>query len=462
MKLSNGGMIGKLAILVMVALLLCVVLARIGWLVDERQSSQHDAVMNVAQSQAGAQTLLGPLLLRHCTERWQETSGSGADRKVTQESKDFVLGQEPGQLSVAGALNQEPRYRGLFKVNGYAGALQFDAQWPSLEDLQPPAPEHAGGTVRCEAPALMLATSDARGLRLATLKVAGRLAAVKPGTTLAAYPRGLHAELPAGLSLTEPLQVQLKLELAGTERFALVPAATATQLDITSDWPHPSFGGRFLPTRREISEQGFTAHWQVSELASSAGADVLAAKPIEGLGGKGDGMVDTLDFSMVDPVNPYVMSDRAIKYGLLFIVLSFVTVGLVEVLAGRRVHPLQYLQVGLALSVFFLLLLSLSEHLSFALSYGLAAAAVALLLGHYGAAMLGGRRQGLAFGVGIAALYGALYTLLTLEQTALLIGALLFFLVLAAVMVLTRRIDWYALGRNALASGEEAGPASAP
>jgi inner membrane protein len=248
-------------------------------------------------------------------------------------------------------------------------------------------------------------------------------------------------------ALDQPLQMKVKLQLAGTQRFALVPAAASTQMDLSSDWPHPSFGGRFLPTRREISDQGFKAQWLVSELASTAAADVLAGKPVTGLAGSGnEGIVDTLEFSMVDPVNPYVMSDRAIKYGLIFIVLTFVSVGLVELLSGRRVHPVQYLLVGLALSVFFLLLLSLSEHLSFELSYGLAAGAAALLLGHYGAAMLGGWRSGLVFGAGIAGLYAALYVLLSMEQAALVIGALLMFAVLAAVMTLTRKLDWYGLG----------------
>ena len=147
---------------------------------------------------------------------------------------------------------------------------------------------------------------------------------------------------------------------------------------------------------------------------------------------------------MIDPVNPYVMSDRAIKYGLLFIVLTFVSVGLLELLSGRRVHPLQYLLVGLAMTLFFLLLLSLSEHLSFALSYALAAGAAIGLLTFYGTSMLGARARGLGFGAWVGLLYAALFVLLNLEKAALLVGAVLLFALLAAVMALTRRIDWYA------------------
>lgn len=451
--MGSRATIWKLIILAAVTLLLSIVLLRIGWLVDERQQRQAEAVASVEQAQAGAQVLLGPLLLRHCTEEWDTVSGEGKERRVGIDRREFMLSAVPAQLRVGGALNQEPRYRGLFKVNGYAGRLQFDAQWASLEALQPPRPEHAGGRLQCGEPRVMLATSDARGLRAAELLRGEERLAVKPGTSHPTYARGLHAALP-GLALDAPLQLQLHLELAGTQSFALVPAAAATQLNLHSDWPHPSFGGRFLPSSREVGEQGFTAQWQLSELASTAAADVLRGEGIQGLGGKATSEIDTLQFALIDPVNPYVMSDRAIKYGLMFILLTFVCVGLVELLSGRRVHPVQYLFVGLALSVFFLLLLSLSEHLSFGLSYGLAAAAAVLLLGHYGAAMLGDWRRGAGFGAAIAGLYAALYALLNLEQAALVIGALLLFALLAAVMSLTRRFDWYALGAAATASAE--------
>ena len=432
--MGSRALLWKLIILAGVGLLLGVVLLRIGFLIDERQGRQREAVASVAQSQAGAQTLIGPLLLRHCTETWNAKEGEEGKR-------EFMLATAPDRLLLNGALNQEPRYRGLFKVNGYAGRLQLEAQWSGLAGLQPPLPRHGGGRLQCAEPVVMLAAGDARGLRGAELRRDGTAPlTVRPGTTHPVYKQGLHALLPAGAA-DAPLRLTLQLDLVGTQQFALVPAAAATQLSLRSDWPHPSFGGRFLPSRREVGEAGFSAQWQVSELASTAAADVLARRPVAEL--------DTLEFSMVDPVNPYVMSDRAIKYGLMFILLTFVCVGLVELLAGRRVHPVQYLLVGLALSVFFLLLLSLSEHLDFGLSYGLAAGAAVLLLACYGAAMLGGWGRGAGFGALIAALYAALYVLLRMEQTSLVIGALLLFAILAAVMTLTRRIDWYALGAGA-------------
>lgn len=149
--------------------------------------------------------------------------------------------------------------------------------------------------------------------------------------------------------------------------------------------------------------------------------------------------------AFIDPVNPYVLTDRATKYALLFIVLTFAGVALVEVLARRRVHPVQYALVGFALAIFYLLLLSLSEHVGFGPAYGVATTACVALLGFYAAHMLGSTRAGCVFGAGIAALYGLLWVLLRLEQTALLVGSGLLFCLLAAAMVATRKVDWYGM-----------------
>ncbi|WP_431100804.1 cell envelope integrity protein CreD [Roseateles noduli] len=464
----------KLVILGGVTLLLLLVLLRIGWLVDERQDRQRAAEASVAAAQAGPQVLLGPMVQRSCSEEWESVSGTGKDITKTPERRDFVLSAVPADLKVDGTLNQEQRERGLFKVNGYVGEVALQAQWASLGALIPVA-EHKG-KLSCEDPRVMVAVSDARGLRAVAVKRGAQALTVRPGTGHDSYPHGLHAQLP-DQALDQPLTLSFAIHLVGMTDFGIVPAASATQVKLRSDWPHPSFGGRFLPTSKRIDERGFEAQWQVTELATTAPRDVLAGfslpgverdpdagrayapNPVPGREGKSGIVADTLAFSMIDPVNPYVMSDRAIKYGLLFIVLTFVSVGLLELLSGRRVHPVQYLLVGLAMTLFFLLLLSLSEHLSFALSYAVAAGAAIGLLTFYGTAMLGAVRRGLGFGALVTVLYAALFVLLNLEKAALLVGASLLFAVLAAVMALTRRIDWYAPnGRTAdLPEAEPAG-----
>lgn len=461
----------KLAVLAVVTLLLCIVLGQIGGLAHERQWRQREATQNVEQSLAGAQALAGPLLVRACKESWTVPGAAGA--KDATESRDFWLVATPAKLEVVGGISPEVRKRGLFKVNTYAGQLKLEARWDNLAALVPKA-EHVGGRLACGDTAAMLALSDTRGIRTAELQRDGQTLPVRPGTTHPAFKGGLHAVM-TDLRTEEPLALSVRLGLVGSQRLGIVPSASDTQVSLQSSWPHPSFTGQFLPVEHQVGVSGFSARWQVSSLASTAVADLQAGKGLPELPRSAaayattdesiaaavsatpsatarDGL-DVLAVELIDPVNPYVMSDRAIKYGLMFIALTFVTVGLTELLTGRRVHPVQYLLVGLALSLFFLLLLSLSEHLPFVMAYLIAAGAAALVLTQYAAAMLGGWVRGLAFGGGIGLLYGALYVLLSREQTALVIGAVMLFAVLAAVMTVTRRMDWYRLGANSAVAG---------
>ena len=466
-------LLSKAIAITLVAAVLGMVLARIGFLVDERSERQDEALRSVQQSHAGAQTLLGPVLLQSCVEEWDSVSGEGKDRRMVVERREFALQATPTTLDATAKLRAEARYRGLFKVNGYNAHLTLDAQWPAAA-LPAATREHAGSRLGCTAPRLWLALGDVRGVRQAVVTVDGRPLEVRAGTGHGVYAQGLHVELPpeaANLDAprTAPLPVHVELDLVGTSRLALVPAAGDTHWQADSDWPHPSFGGRFLPLERTVRADGFTAQWRVSALASAATAQVLRGEPLcqsparrRGATGESydeDGLaaagmdptpkcLDSLDVAFIDPVNPYVLSDRATKYGMLFIALTFIALSLAEILAGprvRRVHPVQYGLVGLALTLFFLLLLSLSEHLSFALAYAIASAACVLLLGAYAVHALGGRREGLVFGIGLGGVYGLLYVLLQREQTALVIGSVGLFAAVAAVMWLTRRIDWYRL-----------------
>jgi inner membrane protein len=252
--------------------------------------------------------------------------------------------------------------------------------------------------------------------------------------------------------------------LLGTEQLAFSPIATESKVTLTADWPHPSFGGSFLPSRREVTDSGFTASWELSSLATSAStaftrqqrlcspgywgsSETYAASAARGHDDSGP-CLETMDTEFVNPVNVYSLSERATKYGILFVILTFVAVGLFEVMKKLRVHPVQYLLVGSALCSFFLLLISLSEHLGFATAYAIAASSCVALLAFYASHILGSIRRGLPFAIAISALYGLLYVLLQLEQTALVVGSIALFGVLALVMICTRHVDWYAFGRS--------------
>ena len=469
-------LLSKLIALGAVIVTLLLALNAVHGLVVERRLRQLEAEQSVADSLAGQQSVLGPVMQQRCEELWVHTEGSGKDLKTLSERRELVSTAWPSRLSVDARATIEPRYRGLFKLNGYAAKNAIVADWAPLAPPLPAA-DRPGAHISCQAPTIAIALSDARGIREATIRVDGRSLPVMPGSLLKNAARGLHAAL-APDTAAATFRTEISLELAGTKSIAWAPVGEQTRLTLSSDWAHPSFAGRFLPGEREVSARGFTAQWQVSALATTARqaiqsdaalCDLREGTSDGGLAAVSDevrrGCVETFGVGFIDPVNGYVLNDRALKYGLLFVVLTFVGVGLVELTRRLRVHPIQYLLVGFALTVFFLLLLSLSEHVRFAIAYLCASAACTGLLTFYGSFVLRGVRPGLVLGAAIGLLYGALYALLQMEQAALVLGSVLLFAVLAAVMIATRRIDWYALATqlrdDALPARQAAAPGAA-
>mgnify|MGYP006185147329 FL=1 len=235
------------------------------------------------------------------------------------------------------------------------------------------------------------------------------------------------------------------MTLRGSQSISALPLGEQTLINIRADWPHPSFIGNYLPAKRDITDQGFSAEWQTSFFSTNlqeALNDCVLRRSCEAFNGRSFGV------SFIDPVDQYLKSDRAIKYALLFIVLTFAGFFLFEVLKSLAVHPVQYALVGVALAFFYLLLLSLSEHIGFALAYLASASACVLLIGFYVCHVLHSVRHGLSFSAGLAALYGLLYGLLSAEDYALLMGSGLLFGVLGVFMVLTRKLDWYGVGQR--------------
>ncbi len=222
-----------------------------------------------------------------------------------------------------------------------------------------------------------------------------------------------------------------QLEFAQTSR--------EMRINLDSDWPHPGFIGSYLPVQRKISNQGFTANWRSSAFSNHATSMLEAAE-------KGDWvniLNNTAGVSLVQPVDAYHLSERSIKYAQLLIILTFVAMVLFELLKKLRIHPIQYAFIGIELTLFYLLLISLSEHLNFGLSYALATLASTGLLTLYFSAILRSKKTEIMFGASLAALYAVLYGILQAEDHALLMGSLLTFGVLALLMMTTRHINWY-------------------
>ena len=303
------------------------------------------------------------------------------------------------------------------------------------------------------APAISLALSDPRGLASApAFEWAGQRIAFERGSGVPGFASGLHATVtPIDPTQPQRLPYSLTIALQGTESLAIVPVAGDNRISLKSEWPHPSFGGQFLPQpdSQRVGKDGFAAEWRVTALASNAQQQALAV-----IEGKKDTLssIERLEVAFIEPLDIYSLSDRALKYGFVFIGLTFGCFLLFEVLKRLAIHPAQYGFVGLALAIFFLLLIALSEHVAFWIAYVIAATACIVLLGFYLSAVLRGVRRGASFAAVLTALYCALYGMLMSEDNALLLGSLLVFALVALAMVLTRNVDWYRVGGQEAAS----------
>ena len=239
--------------------------------------------------------------------------------------------------------------------------------------------------------------------------------------------------------------------MRGTSSFRFAPVGDSNSVEIVSNWPHPSFEGRYLPSTRDIADDGFTANWQISTFSTNMKEQALQCSA-----GNCDALLSNqLGVSLVEPVDIYLQSQRASKYGVLFIGLTFAVFFLFEILRQLHIHPIQYGLVGLALTVFYLLLVSLAEHIPYGLAYLVATVACCGLLGFYVSYVLGKVRRGIAFAASIAGLYGVLYIIIQAEDYAFSMGAALVFTALAATMYVTRSFDWYELGDSVTRLGED-------
>jgi inner membrane protein len=444
----NPRLLIKIGALFFTALLLLIPVFQIQGLVSERRETRDSVVLEMARSAGYAQTITGPVLIVPYTRKmrsWSEAR-EGEPRHVIETEFVGRLSFLPSDFELSGKLQVDERQRGIY----HARIFDADTRITGAFELAP----HYGITTDLadytfSAPRLVLGISDIRGIGNALeLQWKGERLPFEPGATGSMLSSGVHAPLPApDVARAQQIPFSIALSLQGTSEFQVTPVGRESRVRLTSNWPHPSFNGEFLPREREVTDAGFSASWQTSFFATNL-ENVVRACDETSLDSPAcrELMGRHFGVSFIDPVDHYVKSERAAKYAFLFIGLTFAGFFLTEVLRRVSVHPVQYGLVGLALAMFFLLLLSFAEHIGFAAAYGVSAIACVGLISFYVANVLESRAQGLAFGAALASLYALLYGILSSEDYALLMGSLLVFGLLAVVMVLTRRVSWSNVG----------------
>lgn len=416
-------------------------------LVSERVSWRQQAYQSIEQSWPGSQTVAGPVLSipYYFTYNAKEKI-IGTDKKETEIIKEMtvrdVLYIIPKQLNINSKLESSLRYRGIYGVPVYTNTVQMSGEF-STQPLLDLIAKNKDYKIRWEKPQISVLVCDQRGIATPPILTwSGEKLAFQPGGNLPGTVAGMHVAVP-DLSQQQESKIPFSfdMELHGMRSINFALLSNNTDVRLAASWPHPSFTGDLLPEQRNITDQGFTAEWR----ASSFSYDVSNAMERCHKGECSSLMERTVGFELIQPVDVYQQSERSIKYAELFIILTFVALILFELLKKVRVHPIQYTLVGMALLVFYLLLISLSEHIQFLLAYGVAAFCSTALLTFYFGAILCSRKLGLILGAGLSILYVSLYVILQAEESALLMGSLLLFIVLAGLMLATRHFDWYEL-----------------
>jgi inner membrane protein len=422
---------GKVLFIGVLTLLLLVPLGMIEGLIQERTQLYDTARADIANSWGEAQTIGGPILVVPFEyTRWHN------GEPMTYTDEVYVL---PEQLAVVGNVDAEERRRGIYRVPVYTTRLRVTGRFAAVTL----GSEYPDLKILWEQAQIALPLTDARSVRepigltsgngTTTFEAsAGRVAGFGPQLVAPYAALGLGA-------LTTPQAFSFELALGGTGALHFLPLGDETRVAITSDWASPSFVGAFLPGERTVGASGFTAEWRVLDLGRGYPSSWKRSEAPQAVGASAFGA------ELITPVGIHEATMRAAKYAVLIIGLTFVAYFLFELTAALRLHPLQYLLIGMANCVFYLLLLALAEHVGFGPAYVASAVAATALITSYSGAVLASLRRAAPIGGLLTALYGYLYVTLKAEDYALLFGALGVFAALAAFMYLTRHIDWFAV-----------------
>lgn len=434
-KFKSRSMGVKLIVVCGLALLMTIPALFVFALINDRQNRSEEVIRDISNNVGGQQTFLGPTLAIPYTIPSQ-VPGQAASR--------YTYLVFPAQASANVKTTTQERHRSLFRVPVFQADMKLDATF-DLNDVAAALPP--GATLDWDQAEMIVGVTDARGaLADALLTVDGKSTTLAPAEIserISIGDQGRQASLTLFGSRVEGIakpgakfSVSSVLRFSGAQRVAVLAYGKTTHLSMQGDWRNPGFDGGFLPINRSLSSNGFTAEWSVPFIARGVRAEGQSDS-ITGLD------ATALGVSFVEVADPYQSVNRSLKYAPLFLGLIFLSYFIFEVTTGKRVHPAQYILVGVAQIIFYLLLLSLAERIGFDLGFLVAGAATVVLMSANAGWIFVSRLQGVRALAVFSLLYGLIYMLLRLEDNALLVGAIASFVVVATTMYFTRSIDWY-------------------
>lgn len=424
----RNSVITRLLVISGLVITLLIPVEMIKGVIHEREQRREEVIKEVSSKWGGEQTITGPILSVPYTDYFTDEKG----HEKTTISHAHLL---PDQLNIIGSVKPETRHRGMYQVVLYNAELQINADFRTKGLTELGIDEK---DIHWEGATISMGVPDLRGIKETNLATwNNENIPISSGINAApVMESGVSARVPVS-PRQEKYSFRMRLNLNGSGQISFVPLGKVTTAQLTSPWKNPSFTGMFLPDKRIVNDQGFNASWKVLNLNRNY--------PQQWTGKNDKVMESAFGAQFFSPVDEYQKSMRTAKYAVLFIVLTLVAFFLTEVTNKTRVHPIQYLLIGFAICLFYLLLLSVSEHTSFAAAYLIAGIASVLLVSTYSKGILKSTRIAATIGALLTFLYSFLYVTLQLEDYALLIGSIGLFVMLGIVMYLTRKINWYAI-----------------
>ena len=434
----------KLALVVVVGLVLTIPLFSVWLLVYDRKTQSEEATASITEGWGGKQTMNGPVLVIPYRSTTSETAVENGQTITRTHDVRRELTLAPEVVELTSDVHPEVRKRSIYEAVVYNAMVGGTARFslpPDFAQSGVDAPQ-----MDLSKAELRFGLSDPRGLGANPSVIAdGRALRLQPGGGSNGG-RGFFAWIDASGIAATPLSIAFNFNFRGNQSLSLYPNAGDTMWKVHSSWTSPSFAGAFLPERRKIDAKGFDAVYRIGNLALGRSlvstGDPAPSPTVAPASAAGESQLQTAEINLIQPVDPYSQVNRATKYGFLFIGFTFLALLMFDVIGGVPVSAVEYLLMGAALVLFFVLLLAFAEVIGFTPAYIVASAAIAGLNTAYSAAVLASWHRSAFIGGLLVALYGVLYILLSLEAFSLLIGSLLLFAALAGVMYATRRIDW--------------------
>ncbi len=429
--MKKDSIILRIIISAVIIIILVIPLTMIQSLISDRQCYRNDAVAEINKSWAGSQTVAGPIL-SVISKEWTENQEG---KKIFKQNKYFIL---PENLNIESEVFPETRYRGIYEITLYktdikiSGSFNFtNTQKFNLDDIIKNTTESY----------LSFNISDSKGIEdNIDLKWNGVDKEVSPGLrNTDIFRNGFVSNVNLAKS-NKKYNFEVTLHLKGSESLNFIPLGKITEVHMKSNWNNPSFSGEFLPSSRNITPKGFTAVWKINQFNRNY--------PQEWHNYNYNLFQSSFGVNLRVPVNEYQKTMRTSKYGIMIILLTFVSFFMIEIFNKKALHPIQYLLIGLSLVIFYSLLLALSEYMLFQYSYLISSILVIALIGFYTKSVFAKANLGLLIGGILILFYGFMYTILQLQDYSLLLGNIALFIILAVIMFATRKINWYEVFGN--------------